>query len=1512
LLLVALLMTTAASGRLSPLAHAQPIVHTEWIRQFGSPASEAIHATSTAADGIYVAGMIRVGGRADAFLRRYAPDGSEVWHQQFGTSADDFALAVATDASGVYVAGWTFGTLDGQVRAGSNDAFVRKYDHTGVEQWTRQFGTISDDAALAIAAFAGRIFVSGRVLGALPGQTHRGDLDAFVRSYDAAGNELWTHQFGIAGFDEATAIAAGPNGVFAAGSTFAFANPGATFDAFVNKFGIDGAAIWSRSIATSGFEAAWGVAVRLDGVYVAGHTSGILSSDGNAGNLDAYLRKYDADGRIVWTRQFGSATLDSASAVSAGRGGIYVSGISGSDGFTRRYNADGNGIWATQFGTVSSETVAGVTADDSGVYVAGSTQGSFAGHSNAGASDAYLLKLHENVANQSAAIDIGFDARLTAGQRFARIGSFADADSLGWTATVDYGDGTGVRALTFFEGTSFLLNHFYEADGVYTITVCITDDLGDVSCGSIQIVVTGALAFGAPTCVQDVPEQFGALKHHPEAIGFHLGAGTPDPTLFDHYQGLLRLPGPGTPTFYVTRSGGDSPGDLLSVQFDSRNTSGERMRSNRQRARQTTEVTPPPAGDVVVNSIPFDGGVHHGDQSWPNYAHPGSVQVIDDVLVIPLEARRDTSDPETGITLVDIRNPVEPTMLRTITAPHPGVKAGVAGITRLSDRRLLLVITGADNETLEVYISNGTDIRADDLAFEPFDTWSAGELVNGEWPTGKGSHQVLAFLRDCNGTLYLAGTRNTTGGSSAPVINEDRGELYAVNIDHDPRHFGLTLIAEQHFFCEAHEIGLTCDFAAAGGFYVSPAGELILYATEHNNGGEGGFVRMAEFRNSALFRRNSPNWAPRAEAGGPYAVDEGDSVTVHGGATLPPLAKPWAELYADENFEDRSLVLDWEDRFRREFTTLADVDDWDDDADSVIFAAPVGCNLHLFEDPHFQGHGIVLAGTGRVERIPNLNDEPYEIGDAIDSIQFVGATCDAENVRFSWDLDDSGSFETNGLTATLQPSVTTRVALRACGDFVGCDEDVATVSVRHLTPAIVDFSVPAQTVEGVQVEALGSYTNPGNRPMTVTLNWGDGVVVSSVATEIQLGHTYADNGVYSVSIVVCNDEPRCDSRAATVTVANAAPAVNAGGAASTVEGATLTRVVTFADPGFTFAPAGTHETFSATVAWGDGDTAALPVVFTPGGPGLPTTGMIVLSHPYVNNGAYPVSLTIADDDGAVGSGMFVVNVANEPPVVSMATVRDEAGQPLSGVSAALIGLQISLSAQFTDAGRADTHTAMILWGDGTESAAVIDQATGTLTGSHVFHQTSASVSQPFHVIRVSVRDNDGAMGVATTNVLIVDSADGVEDAVIDLQPFANDASLPQDAQRAVQRAIDELQGSNGGQGSNGALDMFARDDGATALAKIGAALRQLQSARAAAPALNLTSLESLLALAAKAAAVDAVAHGEVAATSPGHHRRLAEARRLLTEGDALLLAHNLADAVDRYRAAIRSAPPSRN
>ena len=186
--------------------------------------------------------------------------------------------------------------MPGQTSAGAQDVFVRKYDPAGKELWTRQFGTSSLEDVSGIAADDTGIYVAGTTLGVLPGQTSAGSADLFVRKYDAAGNELWTRQFGTAEYDQARGVAAHGSSIYLAGWTLGTL-PGQSahglHDAIVVRLGSAGDLIWSRQFGSANLDDPLGISVSASTVYVSGLTGGTLPGQKNTGNVDAFLAKLD-------------------------------------------------------------------------------------------------------------------------------------------------------------------------------------------------------------------------------------------------------------------------------------------------------------------------------------------------------------------------------------------------------------------------------------------------------------------------------------------------------------------------------------------------------------------------------------------------------------------------------------------------------------------------------------------------------------------------------------------------------------------------------------------------------------------------------------------------------------------------------------------------------------------------------------------------------------------------------------------------------------------------------------------------------------------------------------------------------------------------------------------------------------------------------------------------------------------------------------------------------------------
>jgi hypothetical protein len=326
------------------------------------------------------------------------------WVRQFGTRTADEAEAVAVDAVGnAYVAGWTSGALSGQEPAGMLDAFVSSYDPSGTERWTRQFGSAESDLAHGVAVDgAGNVYVVGETRGTLPGQRSAGGRDAFVRSYDGFGNERWTRQFGGGGGDVATGVAVDRDGPGVRGcppegspivigmthSTLPGQTAAGSDDAFIRAYGPDGNEHWTRQYGTDRGEGARTIAVAPDGgLLVAGSTEGAFPGQQWEGGFDAYLRRYDGDGNLQWTRQFGSPADDYAVGLAvdaAGRPTLVGStdgslpgqhSAGGTEAFLRQFDAVGAVRWTRQFGSGVADDAWGVAVDRAGTaWVVGTSQ----------------------------------------------------------------------------------------------------------------------------------------------------------------------------------------------------------------------------------------------------------------------------------------------------------------------------------------------------------------------------------------------------------------------------------------------------------------------------------------------------------------------------------------------------------------------------------------------------------------------------------------------------------------------------------------------------------------------------------------------------------------------------------------------------------------------------------------------------------------------------------------------------------------------------------------------------------------------------------------------------------------------------------------------------------------------------------------------------------------------------------------------------------------------------------
>jgi hypothetical protein len=413
----------SASAAIRVVAHPDEL----WARQYGTSDHDTADDVAVDADGnVFVAGstagalFVPLAGETDGFLLKLDEDGSVLWMRDVGIALADTGFdAVAVGPAGnVVVAGATDGNLGGpDSHAGGLDVLVAKYAANGDLVWLLQTGTAATEGATSVAVdLAGNVFVAGYTLGDFGGpRTHQGSYDAFLMKLDENGNHLWTRQPGTTAEDWAHGVDVGVAGnVVVVGHTYGslfHANQGSG-DAFALKMSAAGDFSWAAQFGTPESDSANGVAIDLLGnVIVAGSTSGSLPGPGlHQGGNDAYVAAFDADGKPLWARQYGTSADDALAAVKVGLAGNVIAAGStygafaepnpndACDALVIKLDGYGMPLWSRQFGTgvwwnLHTTQARGVAVGPAGnVLVVGLTGGSLAGP-HQGWHDAFVIKL---------------------------------------------------------------------------------------------------------------------------------------------------------------------------------------------------------------------------------------------------------------------------------------------------------------------------------------------------------------------------------------------------------------------------------------------------------------------------------------------------------------------------------------------------------------------------------------------------------------------------------------------------------------------------------------------------------------------------------------------------------------------------------------------------------------------------------------------------------------------------------------------------------------------------------------------------------------------------------------------------------------------------------------------------------------------------------------------------------------------------------------------------------------
>ncbi len=332
---------------------------------------------------------------------------------------------------------------------------------------------------------------------------------------------------------------------------------------------------------------------------------------------------------------------------------------------------------------------------------------------------------------------------------------------------------------------------------------------------------------------------------------------------------------------------------------------------------------------------------------------------------------------------------------------------------------------------------------------------------------------------------------------------------------------------------------------------------------------------------------------------------------------------------------------------------------------------------------------------------------PYSVdAESTVTLDGSGSTADGDcgSLQYRWDTDGDGAYDTSYSSSSSTTfdaagydgpdSVTVKLQMRGdCDGDIKTDTDTGTVGIDNVDPVISALVVPSGGDEGSSVK-LSVTTSDVEAADSLTVAWdfGDGNTGSGDSTR----HTWADDGTYSVTVTVTDDDGGSATDSTSIPIANVAPSIDSSTLPSSGdEGETLSFSARASDPG--------DDTISYAWDFGDGNGASSKTT----------------THAYADEGSYTVTLTVSDEDGGSTSTSGTVTVSNVAPTITT----------LTGDSTGSEGETLSWLVTTSDAGSADTVTVTWDFGDGTTSS-------GT-SSSHSYDEDGT------YTVTVTACDDDG-------------------------------------------------------------------------------------------------------------------------------------------------------------------------
>ncbi|MDI1353776.1 MAG: T9SS type A sorting domain-containing protein [bacterium] len=359
-----------------------------------------------------------IGPGGAGFLAKFNGTGTRLWGTYYGGNGDA-AYGCCTDAgNNVYLSGGTGAASSTSLIAttgchqplfgGSGDAFLVKFNASGVRQWSTYYGDTGAEWGYSCAT--------------------DGSNNVYMAGITASGAST---MIATPGSHQSTNMSGANN-----------------YDAFLVKFNSSGVRQWGTFYGGTSLE--WNSVCSADiggNVYLAGYTASsggtYIATPGShqavygstATCYNAYLAKFNSNGIRSWGTYYGGICSLGYGCATDLNGDVYLSGYSnatsgtiiatasshqptcastfGSDAFLAKFNTNGVRQWATWYGGTGSETdghcatdgsnnvyLTAVTASNSTTQTFAGTPGSYQYNYGGGQRDAFLVKFNSSGVRQ--------------------------------------------------------------------------------------------------------------------------------------------------------------------------------------------------------------------------------------------------------------------------------------------------------------------------------------------------------------------------------------------------------------------------------------------------------------------------------------------------------------------------------------------------------------------------------------------------------------------------------------------------------------------------------------------------------------------------------------------------------------------------------------------------------------------------------------------------------------------------------------------------------------------------------------------------------------------------------------------------------------------------------------------------------------------------------------------------------------------------------------------------------